>query len=63
VKHVAHSALAAAQWDELPTTVGETWSIWIVASESWDAASEIENAGSGTVGLELASGHSLGMGL
>jgi hypothetical protein len=45
---MAHSTLDAAQWDELPVAAGETWGIWIAASESWDAASGTENASSRT---------------
>jgi hypothetical protein len=63
MKPMTHSTLAAIQRDELLAATGETWGIQIAASKSWEAASGTENAGSGTMGAELASGHGLGMGL
>jgi hypothetical protein len=60
---MTHFALAAAQRNELPATAGDTWSIQITASESWDATLATENTGSGTTGAELALRHVEGMGL
>jgi hypothetical protein len=48
---------------ELPAAACEIWDIRIATSESWDAATEIENTSSRAVDAKLASVHDSGMGL